>query len=347
MKSNERGAGLPGSVAKKLRAIQRRAVGFTFLRGIILAGAVLLAAMLAAMLIDWNIGWFSPTARYTATTLALGAAIAAFVIWAARPLLHRRTIVSTAREVDQSLPQLEERWSTVTELSQSQDAPEVRGSDAMIRKVASEAELASDNITPRKIVPSRPVMVAGAWLAGAVAILLILFAVNFTQTRLLAQRFWMPGKDISLTQVSASPSGVWVPKGEALTLNATVKGRVPKGGAVLTLRGPQGQKTIAMTTKTGATSAFQHAIDEVYDSFEYRVRSGDGQTPFQRITAVDRPKISEVKLKVTPPAYSKLPPEEKAALPSSVRSEEHTSELQSQSNLVCRLLLEKKKKSKN
>src|SRR2546427_6772690 len=30
--------------------------------------------------------------------------------------------------------------------------------------------------------------------------------------------------------------------------------------------------------------------------------------------------------------------------PEAVRSEEHTSELQSQSNLVCRLLLEKKKK---
>src|SRR2546430_4750308 len=30
----------------------------------------------------------------------------------------------------------------------------------------------------------------------------------------------------------------------------------------------------------------------------------------------------------------------------SLRSEEHTSELQSQSNLVCRLLLEKKKKNK-
>src|SRR2546430_5078144 len=32
--------------------------------------------------------------------------------------------------------------------------------------------------------------------------------------------------------------------------------------------------------------------------------------------------------------------------PSASRSEEHTSELQSQSNLVCRLLLEKKKKKK-
>src|SRR3989475_6079383 len=34
------------------------------------------------------------------------------------------------------------------------------------------------------------------------------------------------------------------------------------------------------------------------------------------------------------------------ARPSLARSEEHTSELQSQSNLVCRLLLEKKKKTK-
>src|SRR2546427_6579847 len=33
-------------------------------------------------------------------------------------------------------------------------------------------------------------------------------------------------------------------------------------------------------------------------------------------------------------------------LPTAARSEEHTSELQSQSNLVCRLLLEKKKNKK-
>src|SRR5206468_7589772 len=37
-------------------------------------------------------------------------------------------------------------------------------------------------------------------------------------------------------------------------------------------------------------------------------------------------------------------PEARAALPKGARSEEHTSELQSRSDLVCRLLLEKKKK---
>src|SRR5256886_3864511 len=37
----------------------------------------------------------------------------------------------------------------------------------------------------------------------------------------------------------------------------------------------------------------------------------------------------------------------KKAIPVTLRSEEHTSELQSQSNLVCRLLLEKKKYTHN
>src|SRR3989475_7796861 len=40
----------------------------------------------------------------------------------------------------------------------------------------------------------------------------------------------------------------------------------------------------------------------------------------------------------------KLAEEVVAIIPKFLRSEEHTSELQSQSNLVCRLLLEKKKK---
>src|SRR5690242_20970385 len=42
-------------------------------------------------------------------------------------------------------------------------------------------------------------------------------------------------------------------------------------------------------------------------------------------------------------AFIRLPPEERRRV---LRSEEHTSELQSHVNLVCRLLLEKKKKRK-
>src|SRR5256885_12344580 len=47
-----------------------------------------------------------------------------------------------------------------------------------------------------------------------------------------------------------------------------------------------------------------------------------------------------------PPAARKEPWPYRTAAPGHYRSEEHTSELQSPCNLVCRLLLEKKKKSK-
>src|SRR2546427_8161957 len=46
-------------------------------------------------------------------------------------------------------------------------------------------------------------------------------------------------------------------------------------------------------------------------------------------------------------AHRLRPGDRRARLRRDERSEEHTSELQSQSNLVCRLLLEKKKKKKN
>src|SRR5689334_24318268 len=53
--------------------------------------------------------------------------------------------------------------------------------------------------------------------------------------------------------------------------------------------------------------------------------------------------VSTSAVRIMPPSYSGR----RGDSPSDVRSEEHTSELQSQFHLVCRLLLEKKKKKKN
>src|SRR2546428_8937212 len=46
------------------------------------------------------------------------------------------------------------------------------------------------------------------------------------------------------------------------------------------------------------------------------------------------------------PAPPRRPPTDRRKIGDVLRSEEHTSELQSRSDLVCRLLLEKKKKTK-
>src|SRR3712207_7582443 len=49
---------------------------------------------------------------------------------------------------------------------------------------------------------------------------------------------------------------------------------------------------------------------------------------------------------ITPSIIGAVPPTGAAVPPSAKRSEEHTSELQSRQYLVCRLLLEKKKKKR-
>ena len=321
MKTNDPRADLPVRVAQKLRAIRRRAGTLTLLQGLALTGAVLIAAMLAAMGVDLAVGWFNPAARYTVTAFALAAVAVVAILSCARPLLRRRTITATARELEHTMPQLEERWSSVTEFAQRKDAPDVRGSESMIRKVASEADSASTAINPKAIVSARPAGNAGRGMLGAGAVLVVMLSLNFAQARVLLHRFWKPGDNVSLTELHASPADTWVPKGEPLAIVAAVHGRLPKEAPKLSIRHEANiAQEVSMAAVDGKqVGRFQHSLPDVADSFEYRVRGGDGQTPWHRITAVDRPEITAVKLTIRPPAYTHLEPEEKASLPNAVR----------------------------
>src|SRR2546430_4883050 len=77
---------------------------------------------------------------------------------------------------------------------------------------------------------------------------------------------------------------------------------------------------------------------ETSPSWKYRSAEPSSMAPrlpMPRITLKRRPTSRN-----DSPGLSSVP----ASIEPIIRSEEHTSELQSQSNLVCRLLLEKKKK---
>src|SRR2546430_13202171 len=77
------------------------------------------------------------------------------------------------------------------------------------------------------------------------------------------------------------------------------------------------------------------------------IRRPPRSTLFPYTTLFRSPRAGSRRLRGLPPT-PRLPMRiTERLLAFTLRSEEHTSELQSQSNLVCRLLLEKKKKKKN
>src|SRR2546427_4036110 len=105
----------------------------------------------------------------------------------------------------------------------------------------------------------------------------------------------------------------------------------------LMIRRPPRSTLFPYTTlfRSRAHGAMEKALDEAWES---RAPDLPINTPYELLT------MASIIEKET--ALASERPQIAGVFMRRLRSEEHTSELQSQSNLVCRLLLEKKKKKK-
>ncbi|MBL8848753.1 MAG: hypothetical protein JNG89_03680, partial [Planctomycetaceae bacterium] len=131
---------VPQAVSRKLNAVSGRRRWVSILAGTSLATALCCGLLLAAMLLDWLTTPFDSAPRIALTATVLLAGVAGWIYWVLRPALERLSIPLTAGLVDSAVPELEERWTTIADLSQTSDPPEMRGSSAMIGQVAHEAE---------------------------------------------------------------------------------------------------------------------------------------------------------------------------------------------------------------
>ncbi len=319
MKNPDNESNLPPEVLQKLNEIRNEDRRVRFRAGLLRGLAVLLIAMLAAMAIDWLAVLHDERLRWTLTLLALACAGVALIKGCLLPLLKSRSLASIAQDVDSAHPTLEERFLTLTGFAQSKDDSELRGSDAMLKKVAQQAAAMSGNITPASVISKAGLVRAGKYFGGAAAALLLLFVVNFQQTKVLFQRFWSPGSDITMTRLVARNGDMVIGKGDDVTLEITASGKTPDS-ANLFLRGGARNEIIPLQRAAAGEAKYLYAMNAVSDSFEYRARAGDGDTAWHRVTVMDRPKISQVKLRIVPPAYSRLPVVEQAALPRQVRA---------------------------
>lgn len=309
---------VPSVVASKLRVVRRRGGWMRLLEGALLTATVLAAAMTLAVAVDWLVVFFEPTWRIALTAVALVGPVAVFLWRCVVPLVTPRRISDVALEVDRAVPVLEERWSTVAELSESRDPPAVRGADGFIRQVAVEATRMSDVVQANQVVTPERVRRRGLELAAAIVPILAAFAVSPTTTKTLVERFWLPTRPITLTQVTAPAGDFYVPRGEAANLRAELGGRIPST-ATLYLRRDRHDEQFTLAP-AGSPAALQHTIASVQEPFDYRFRAGDGQTAWHRVGIEDRPSITGIIFRITPPAYSKLPVDRRDSIPNRCRA---------------------------
>ena len=307
---------MPESVQSKLDAVRRRERGITIFSGVIKAGIGVILLVFLAMLVDAEFTIFSPAARWAIAIGTLLLAVLACCLWVIRPLMQRRQLEAVARTVDSAVPELQERWSTVACIGSKADASAV-GSPSLLRQVFKEAEEFAPQVETTRVVSRKSVREPGVMLGVVVAALAVWFALDSERVSVLLRRLLFPGAQISLTQLSASPGDAVVPRGEPLTLFATMGGRIASEGELMVRSLSGVERIVELKTADGL---LRYDAGAMREAMEYRFRARDGQTRWHRITVVDRPKITAVTFQLTPPAYTNLPAVHESSLPRTTRA---------------------------
>ncbi|MGZ0171063.1 MAG: hypothetical protein ACKVHE_16020 [Planctomycetales bacterium] len=309
---------LPSAMEQKLRQIRWRQSLLASVRAVAIAVSVLIVAMVVAMALDWSFTLFSTGVRTVMTIGSVALAVAALVVVGVPPLLAALRISHAASNADDEVPQLEERWTTVTSFAKSEHQPTSKTGKAMLQQVTSEAVAMGGLVRPTHV--ARPMSIRPAALTlGACGLVLAAFlAVNWAQTSVLMQRFWSPATNITATQLTSVTGDVEIPRGESICLVTELSG-LPRETATLELAtGDEFVDSFELTPDEAQANAFIHQLT-ADEPFRYRVVAGDGQTPWHTVGVIDHPTLGEVRLTVTAPKYVDRAKYEKSLIPNRVR----------------------------
>lgn len=311
---------VPANVSRTISDVVTRTRRTRLLAGAILALTASSLLLLIAIGLDWSFVLFEPATRAQLTTVTAAImAISALTClgWAWR---QRVTLLDAARQIDQQNPELQERWTSVTAFSRDPAGTANHGSEAMIQKVAEEAERMGRSIDTGNVQLGKELPRSLRFLGIAAVLWTTVFALDPAQATILVRRFLNPHADISLTQLHSETGDLIHARGENLRLETSITGRVLPSG-VLSIRKSDGsEEAFPLALITGETPKFFYPVKNLQDKFSYRFRSGDSQTPWHTVDVAERPTLTKVDFRIVPPAYSKLPELHQDGLPKSVQA---------------------------
>jgi hypothetical protein len=220
---------LPEDIVRTLRKLIRRARVVLAIRGCFAVAAVALASLLGAMALDAGLTFFAAWPRWVLSLSALSLTVLAALGFLILPLRRIFTLAGVARAIEARHPELQERVSSAVELLASADAPELRGSAALIAALAGQAVLDAKGVRARREVTLhsvRPYLLAAAVLAAVLAGICALWPqqAGHVWARVLAPYQDLP--NVQGFQLAIRPGDAVVAVGEEVEAEVEVSNKV-------------------------------------------------------------------------------------------------------------------------
>ena len=300
---------LPPSIARALQRLIRRVRRVILVRGLSAFVAAVLGSLLLIMAIDASIVLFSQWSRWVLTLSALAFSAGVAIWFLILPLARTITLTGIARFIETRHPELQERLSSAVELVTSKDAPEIRGSEALIGALAAEATQDADRVRPRTEFPlksTRPFLIAGV---GILAIFLAIIQLYPNASRLFQRAVapYLNLPNISADMLRVIPGDTVLAEEQRLEVEVDVANQAVKRATlykVLPDGSERGDVMTPLPPNAQEERRFTMVLPPANQSFRYRVHAGDALTRYYDVTVVPPPLVKRTDIEYRFPAYT-------------------------------------------
>ncbi|MCX6832987.1 MAG: hypothetical protein NT028_12830, partial [candidate division Zixibacteria bacterium] len=288
--------------------------------------ALILSALAAFLFLGFlfNAAFFlTVTFRIIFVSLAAIAVATLFVHTILWKILTRPNTESVALQVEKSYPELQNRLIASLQLERNLQENREGFSIDMIQAIIGQSEQMCRSIDFHKSVDKKPLRRGLRYFGSSVLAILflaVLFPGAFNESVYL---FSHPTVEVPRNlsySLEVLPGSIEIAKFSTIKIQASLRGKSLPEGATLYWQYEDGPvKTEELAKEAAATSIgahlnlsdtarFAYDFREVKKSFDYWVSAGEVKSPVYTITAVDKPRVIDIKLTYTYPPYTGLQP---------------------------------------
>ncbi|MFP4435053.1 MAG: DUF4175 family protein, partial [Phycisphaerae bacterium] len=317
---------LPKPIVDRLGELIRRARAVIVVRGTLAVAATVVLSLLVVMAIDASVTIFATWPRWLLTLSALSVSLLSAWWFLVRPLARTFSMAGIARAIEQRHPELHERISSAVELLDSRDAPELRGSEALIHALAQEAANDVTSVLPKREISLRPLRAYLLSAVGSVVVLLGLMLLWPDKTSQLLARAIAPYANIAhigAADLTITPGDATITADDRLRVEVTVRNSAVTSAQLRLDTGDGSDTVLPMSSVREGDDEwprFALTCPPASESFRYRVFAGDGPSRYYDVTVVRRPAIENLQIRYEYPSYTRRATRTEQNAPGTIRA---------------------------